>query len=107
MKGQLIKICIFLGLLCAVGGVAAAIAGFEIICQTVVAFLPIFKPVIVQSFKDYLTSARFITASILMVLSSFGIYLTAKKKKILFMIVSIILDVIMIASIISNLARCS
>ena len=107
MKGQLKAIGIFLGLIFIVGGFAALFEGIEIIGQTVAAFLPVFKPIIFQSFKEYLTSARFITAAIVFVLSSFGIYLTAKKKKMLLMGVSILLDIIMLVSIIANLARCS
>ncbi len=107
MRKQLIGIGVLLLLLLVVGGIAAAAEGLEIIGQTIAAFLPVFKPILVQSFKEYLSSARFITAVIVLALSSAGIYLTAKKKKTLFMIVTILLDVIMLISIVANLARCS
>ena len=107
LKGQLISIGILIGLLFLVGGWAAASQGASIICETVCSFLPIFKPIIAQAFKDYLTSAKFIVALIIFILSSLGIVVTAKFKRWLLMAVSIILDVISLISLISNLAMCS
>ena len=107
IKKLVIRIVIFLIILLVVGGSVAASQGIQIISDSFFSFFPIFKPLIIQSFKDYLTSARFITAFFIFLLSSVGIYLTAKKRKYLYLVVSIIVDVVTLFSIISNLARCS
>lgn len=106
MKKQLIGIGIFLLLIFSVGGFTALFQGLDIIWQSICAFLPIFKPVINQAFKDYFSSAQFIVAVIIFVLSSAGIYVTARFKKFLLMSFSIVLDIISMISIISNLAMC-
>ena len=105
-KGQLIGIGIFFALIFAVGGFTAVGQGLEIVWQSICAFLPIIKPVIKQAFKDYLSSAQFIVGVILFVLTSFGIYFSARFKKYLIMIVSIIIDLISLISLISNLSMC-
>lgn len=106
MKKQLIGIGIFLLLIFSVGGFTALFQGLDIIWQSICAFLPIFKPVINQAFKDYLSSAQFIVAVIIFVLSSAGIYVTVRFKKFLLMSFSIVLDFVSMVSIISNLAMC-
>lgn len=107
IKKIFIRIAIILIILLVVGGFVAAFQGIQIISDSFFSFFPIFKPVIIQSFKEYLTSARFIVAVIIFLLSSAGIYLTAKKRKYLYLVVSIIIDAVTLFSIISNLARCS
>lgn len=106
MKKQLISLSVLLGLLFIAGGFTAVFQGLDIIWQTICAFFPIFKPMFVQAFKDYFQSAQFIVAIVVLVLSSLGIYVTARFKKTLLFWVSIALDVISLLSIISNLAMC-
>lgn len=107
MRKLLIRIVIFLIMLFVVGGLVAAFQGIQIISDSFFSFFPVFKPLVIQSFNEYLTSARFIVAAIIFLLSSAGIYLTAKKRKYLYLVVSIIVDAVTLFSIISNLARCS
>lgn len=107
MDKQLKGLLIFLGLLFIAGGFTAVFQGLDIIWQTICAFFPIFKPVLIQSFADYFSSARFIVSIIIVFCSSAGIYLSARFKKNLYLVLSIIVDSISFVSIVSNLFRCN
>lgn len=107
MKKQLIAIGSLLALLFVAGGLTAVIQGLEIIGHVFEHIFPIFAPGFKQAFSEYLTSVYFIVGVILLVFSSLGIYLNAKEKKILYLIVSIVVDVLSAISLISNLANCS
>lgn len=102
------KAIVILILLFVVGGFVAVFQALGIWAQIFVGFFPILAPAFKQAIEDYLTSAYFVVSIIIFVLStSFGIVLTIKEKKILYAIVSGIIDFVTLASIISNLTCCS
>ena len=97
---------VFLILLFIAGGFKAVALGIDGVCQVFVQIFPVIAPAFVQSFEEYLTSTRFVVGVILIIASSLGIYLTAREKKALYCIVSIIIDVISFVSVITNLVKC-
>ena len=107
MKRQLINIGIVFAVLFVAGGFTAVFQGLEIIGQVFVHIFPIFIPAFKQAIEDYLTSAYFIVGVILIVLSSFGIFLSVRAKKVLYLIVSIVVDVLSVLSLIFNFASCT
>ena len=106
MKRQLYSVLAILVILFLAGGFAALWQGVEVILQVFAQFFPLIVPVIKQSFEDYLTSAYFIVGVIIFVCSSVGLVFSIKEKKVLYAIVSGVLDVISLISIFSNLAVC-
>lgn len=101
------KAGLILILLFAAGGFIAVFQALGIWAQIFVGFFPMLAPAFKQALEDYLTSAYFVVGVITFVLSTvFGIALTIKEKKVLYAIVSIIVDLITLFSIISNLACC-
>ena len=106
MKRALISFGVLLLLLFIAGGFVAIIQGLEVIGQVFIHILPIFAPTFKQAIGDYLSSAYFIIGVILIILSSLGIYLSVKEKKVLFTVISAIVDLISIVSLISNFAAC-
>lgn len=107
MKRQLISLGIILAILFIAGGFTAVFQGLDIIGQVFAHIFPIFIPAFKQALEDYVTSAYFIVGVILTVLSSFGIYLSVKAKKTLYLVISIIIDVLSLFSLITNFASCS
>ena len=101
-KAGVILILLFLA-----GGFVAVFQALGIWAQVFVGFFPLFAPAFKQAIKDYLSSAYFIVGVILIVLSSFGICLSVKEKKILYAVISGIVDLISIVSLISNFVACS
>lgn len=106
MKRQLIALGVLFCLLFVAGGFAAVFQGLEIIGQVFSYFFPIFIPAFKQTLEDYVTSAYFIVGVILVALSSLGIYSSVKAKKILYLVVSIVVDVVSVFSLIANFASC-
>ena len=100
------KLGVILILLFIVGGFAAVFQGISVIWEVLVHIFPIFEPYFEQALEDYLTSAYFVVGIIILLLSSIGVYLSVKSRKILYFIISSIIDVISLISIISNLASC-
>ena len=89
------------------GGIKVALQAFGIMAQILFGFFPILIPGFAQSLKGYLTSAYFVVGAIITFLSSIGIALNIKEKKILYAIISGIINIISIISLISNLACCN
>lgn len=73
-----------------------------IIGEVFIAFFPIFFDVAKSSIEDYLTSPYFITGVIMSIAFAFGIWFGAKGGKLLFLVISIICEVISLASILMN-----
>lgn len=107
MTGQLIVIAIILIILLATGGSSAFFQGVELIAQPFIHIFPLFAPAFAQALEDYVTSAYFIAGVVIMALSSFGIILSIRQKKVLYCIISFIVDVLSIISIVSNFTVCS
>ena len=73
-----------------------------VIGEVFIAFFPIFFDVAKSSIEDYLTSPYFITGVVMSVASAFGIWFGAKGGKLLFLVISIICEIISLASILMN-----
>ena len=73
-----------------------------VIGEVFIAFFPVFFNVAKSSIEDYLTSPYFITGVIMSIASAFGIWFGAKGGKLLFLVISIICEVISLASILMN-----
>ena len=73
-----------------------------VIGEVFIAFFPIFFDVAKSSIEDYLTSPYFITGVVMSVASAFGIWFGAKGGKLLFLVISIICEVISLTSILMN-----
>lgn len=106
MKKIILAIIFFFILLFIAGGFTAVFQGVEALWQAIIGFLPIFKPAIEQSFKDYFTSAYFFVGVIILIGSLFGITINVKNRHALYVLISAILNIISLISIISNLAVC-
>lgn len=103
MKKSFINIIILLVLLFIIGGFTVFFQGVDVIIQIFVGFFPIFKPTLKKSIEDYLTSAYFIVGLIVFIASLFGIIISCKTKKVMYIIISIIVELISLISILSNL----
>jgi len=103
MKKSLISIGIILVLLFIAGGFTAVFQGLDVLWQVFIGFLPIFKPIIEQSLSDYFTSAYFIVGVIIIIGSAIGVAFSVKERKVLYIIISTILNVISLISIISSI----
>lgn len=89
-------------ILFAVGGWVAVGQGLEIFLGVFKGFFPIFFEVAKGSLEDYLTSPYFIVSVIMSIASAYGIWFGKTGGKVLFLVVSIICEVISLASILSN-----
>lgn len=103
MKKSLISIGIILVLLFIAGGFTAVFQGLDVLWQVFIGFLPIFKPIIEQSLSDYFTSAYFIVGVIIFIGSAIGVAFSVKERKVLYIIISTILNIISLISIISSI----
>ena len=79
----------------------------NIIKEIFIGIFPVFVPAFTQAIEDYLTSAYFIVGVIIALASSAGIVLSIKERKVLYALISIIVNAISLFSIISNLAKCA
>lgn len=106
MKKTILSIIFFFILLFIAGGFTSVVQGVEALWQAIIGFLPIFRPAIEQSFKDYFTSAYFIVGVIIFIGSLFGITISVKNRHALYVLISAMLNIISLFSIISNLTVC-
>ena len=90
-------------MLFAIGGWAALGQGLDVIWTVFKGFFPIIFDVAKSSLEDYLTSPYFIVGVIMSIASAFGIWIGAKGGRILFLVVSIICELLSLASIMANL----
>ena len=84
------------------GGWGMFAEALGVIGEVFIAFFPVFFNVAKSSIEDYLTSPYFITGVIMSIASAFGIWFGAKGGKLLFLVISIICEVISLASILMN-----
>ena len=87
-------------LLC--GGFGALAAFWDAVAQVLVAFFPFFFQVGKMALEEYFTSPYFIVSVIMAIGSAFGIWFGAKGGKLLFLVISIICEVISLTSILMN-----
>lgn len=84
------------------GGISAFIAMWDAVFQILVAFFPFICEASKMALKEYITSPYFIVGIIMSIASGFGIWFGAKGGKVLFLIVSIICELVSLVSILSN-----
>lgn len=84
------------------GGASALIAMWDAVFQIIVAFFPFICEAGKMALEEYLTSPYFIVGIIMSIASGFGIWFGAKGGKVLFLIVSIICELLSIISIGAN-----
>ena len=85
------------------GGAGALIAMWDAVFQMLVAFFPFICEAGKMALEEYLTSPYFIVGIIMSIASGFGIWFGAKGGRTLFLIVSIIGELISLVSIMTNL----
>lgn len=103
MRKVLAPIIGFALLLLIAGGSPMLFEGMRNLGEVIIGFFPLFFEVAKKSLEDYLTSAYFITGFIMAIASACGIWLGVKDRKILFLVVSIVLEIISLASIGMNI----
>ena len=84
------------------GGVGALVTMWDAVFQILAAFFPFICEAGKMAFEEYLTSPYFIVGIIMSIASGFGIWFGAKGGKVLFLIVSIICELLSIISIGAN-----
>lgn len=97
--GKIIRISLVVFIL---GGASALIAMWDAVFQILVAFFPFIREAGKMALEEYLTSPYFIVGVIMSIASGFGIWFGAKGGRALFLIVSIICELVSLASILSN-----
>ena len=99
----MVKIIVILIILFCVGGFSLVGEALNIWKEVFVGFFPFFYEVGKIAIEDYLSSPYFIVGVILALMSAVGIWVGAKGGKVLYLIVSIIVEVISLASIFGNI----
>lgn len=99
----MVKFIVILVILFCVGGFSLVGEALNIWKEVFVGFFPFFYEVGKIAIEDYLTSPYFIVGVILALMSAVGIWVGAKGGKVLYLIVSIIVEVISLASIFGNI----
>lgn len=84
------------------GGIGALFTMWESIFQMLAAFFPFICEAGKMALEEYLTSPYFIVGVIMSIASGFGIWFGAKGGRMLFLVVSIICELVSLASILSN-----
>lgn len=84
------------------GGMGALATVWDAVFQIIVAFFPFICEAGKMALEEYLTSPYFIVGIIMSIASGFGIWFGAKGGKVLFLIVSIICELLSIISIGAN-----
>ena len=84
------------------GGVSALIALWDAVFQILVAFFPFICEASKMALEEYITSPYFIVGIIMSIASGFGIWFSTKGGKVLFLIISIICELVSLVSILSN-----
>ena len=102
IKNAIVRFLIFFAILFAAGGWVAVGQGLEVFGTVFKGFFPIFFEVAKQSLEDYLTSPYFITGVIMSIASAFGIWFAARGGRVLFLVISIICEIISLTSILMN-----
>ena len=97
------KIIVIIVVLFCIGGFSLVGEALNVWKEVFVGFFPFFNEVGKMAIEDYLTSPYFIVGIILALLSAVGIWVGAKGGKVLYFIVSIIMEVISLASIFGNI----
>lgn len=103
MRKALAPVLGFALLLLMAGGFPLLFKGMGELGEVLIGFFPLFFEVAKKSLEDYLTSAYFITGVIMAIASACGIWFGVKGGKILFLVVSIVLEIISLASIGMNI----
>ena len=85
------------------GGVGALVTMWDAVFQMLAAFFPFICEAGKMALEEYLTSPYFIVGTIMSIASGFGIWFGAKGGKVLFLIVSIICELVSLASIFANI----
>ena len=85
------------------GGMGALATVWDAVFQIIVAFFPFICEAGKMALEEYLTSPYFIVGIIMSIASGFGIWFGAKGGRALFLIVSIIGELISLVSIMTNL----
>ena len=84
------------------GGMGALATVWDAVFQIIVAFFPFICEAGKMALEEYLTSPYFIVGIIMSIASGFGIWFGAKGGRAMFLIVSIICELVSLASILSN-----
>lgn len=84
------------------GGIGALAAMWDAVFQILAAFFPFICEAGKMALEEYLTSPYFIVGIIMSIASGFGIWFGAKGGRAMFLIVSIICELVSLASILSN-----
>ena len=84
------------------GGIGALAAMWDAVFQILVAFFSFIYEAGKMALEEYLTSPYFIVGIIMSIASGFGIWFGAKGGRALFLIVSIICELVSLVSILSN-----
>ena len=85
------------------GGIGALVAMWDVVFQILATFFPFICEAGKMALEEYLTSPYFIVGIIMSIASGFGIWFGAKGGRTLFLIVSIIGELISLVSIMTNL----
>lgn len=84
------------------GGVGALVTMWDAVFQILAAFFPFICEAGKMALEEYLTSPYFIVGIIMSIASGFGIWFGAKGGRVLFLIVSIICELVSLVSILAN-----
>lgn len=84
------------------GGIGALVTMWDAVFQILAAFFPFICEAGKMALEEYLTSPYFIVGIIMSIASGFGIWFGAKRRKVLFLIVSIICELASLLSIGAN-----
>lgn len=84
------------------GGVSAFTSLWQNVFEVFKMFFPIFFDIAKMELEDYLTSPYFITGVIMFVASAFGFWFGKRKGSTLYLIVSLICEVMSLGSILMN-----
>ena len=84
------------------GGFGALAAMWDAVFQILAAFFPFICEAGKMALEEYLTSPYFIVGIIMSIASGFGIWFGAKGGRVMFLIVSIICEIVSLVSILSN-----
>lgn len=84
------------------GGIGALAAMWDAVFQILAAFFPFICEAGKMALEEYPTSPYFIVGIIMSIASGFGIWFGAKGGRALFLIISIICELVSLVSILSN-----
>ena len=102
MDRDLKKIIVISAIVLIFGGFGALAIMWESVFQILVAFFSFICEAGKMALEEYLTSPYFIVGVIMFIASGFGIWFGAKGGRALFLIISIICELVSLASILSN-----